>query len=121
MLPLFPIQWQSQIYSTTTFLQLLIKRRLKFNFHINIFQILSKMDLIFPFCKTTDKIEIDNAITTLDYNKSVGPNSIHTKVFKVLKNDVSSQISETFNISFSVFSLVLKPASLSPCIRRIPS
>ena len=79
------------------------------------------MDLIFPFCKTTDKIEIDNAITTLDYNKSVGPNSIHTKVFKVLKNDVSSQISETFNISFSVFSLVLKPASLSPCIRRIPS
>ena len=46
---LFPIQWQSQIFSTNIFLQLLLKRSLTFHFHINIFQIFFKIDLIFPF------------------------------------------------------------------------
>ena len=35
--------------STTIFLQLLIKRSVIFHFHINIFQIFLKTDLIFPF------------------------------------------------------------------------
>ena len=47
--PLFPIQWKSQLFLTTIFLQLLLKRSLIFHFHINIFQIFLKIDLIFPF------------------------------------------------------------------------
>ena len=56
---------------------------------------------IFFFVSLTDKTEIENVISSLDSNKSVGPNSIPTKILKLLKNDISSQLSETFNISFS--------------------
>ena len=50
----------------------------------------------------------------MDSNKSVGPNNIPTKVLKLLKNDVSSQLSEIFNISFSsgVFPSILKTAKV---------
>ena len=73
------------------------------------------------FVSPTDKTEIENVISSLDSNKSVGPNSIPTKILKLLKNDISSQLSEIFNISFSsgVFPSILK--RLSPYIRRIPS
>ena len=53
------------------------------------------------FIKVIDKTEIENVISSLDSNKSVGPNSIPTKILKLLKNDISSQLSEIFNISFS--------------------
>ena len=52
----------------------------------------------------------ENVISSLDSNKSVRSNSIPTKILKWLKNDISSQLSETFNISFSsgVFPSILK-------------
>ena len=53
------------------------------------------------FVSPTDKTEIENVITSLDYNESVGSNSIPTKILKLLKNYISSQLSEIFNISFS--------------------
>ena len=52
------------------------------------------------FISPTDKSEIENIISSLDSNKSVGPNSIPIKILKLLKNDISSQLSEIFNISF---------------------
>ena len=60
----------------------------------------------------TDKTEIENVISSLDFDKSVGPNSIPTKVLKFLKNDMSSQLSEIFIISFfsGVFPSILKTA-----------
>ena len=48
----------------------------------------------------TDKTEIENIISSLDSNKSVGPNSIPTKISKLLKNDISSQLPEIFNMTF---------------------
>ena len=50
-------------------------------------------------------------MSSLDSNKSVG-----TKILKLLKNDISSQLSETFNISFSsgVFPSILKTAKVIP-------
>ena len=48
------------------------------------------------FVNPTDKTEIENVISSLDSNKSVGPNSIPTKILKLLKNDISSQLSEIF-------------------------
>ena len=64
----------------------------------------------------TDKTEIENVISSLDSNKSVGPNSIPTKILKLLKNDISSQLSEIFNISFSsgIFPSILKTAKVIP-------
>ena len=61
----------------------------------------------------TDKTEIENVISSLDSNKSVGPNSIPTKIMKLL---ISSQLSEIFNISFSsgVFPSILKTAKVIP-------
>ena len=68
------------------------------------------------FVSPTDKKEIENVIFSLDSNKSVGPNSIPTKVLKLLKNDISSQLSEIFNISFSsgIFPSILKTAKVIP-------
>ena len=68
------------------------------------------------FVSPTDKTEIENVISSLDSNKSVGPNSIPTKILKLLKNDISSQLSEIFNISFSsgIFPSILKTAKVIP-------
>ena len=68
------------------------------------------------FTSPSDKTEIENVISSLDSNKSVGPNSIPTKILKLLKNDISSQLSEIFNISFSsgVFPSILKIAKVIP-------
>ena len=68
------------------------------------------------FVSPTDKTEIENVISSLDSNKSVGPNSIPTEILKLLKNDISSQLSEIFNISFSsgIFPSILKTAKVIP-------
>ena len=44
----------------------------------------------------------------------IGPNSIQTKVIKLLINDVSSQLTELLNFSFScgVFTLILKTSKV---------
>ena len=63
----------------------------------------------------SDKYEIINIISSLDPNKSTGPNSIPTKILKLLKNDIS-QLSDIFNVSFStgVFPSILKIAKVVP-------
>ena len=68
------------------------------------------------FVSPTDKTEIEDVISSLDSNKSVGPNDITIKILKLLKNDISSQLSEIFNISFSsgVFPSILKTAKVIP-------
>ena len=68
------------------------------------------------FISPTDKTEMENIISSLDSNKSDGPNSILTKVLKILKNDISTQLSEIFDISFSsgVFPSILKTAKVVP-------
>ena len=68
------------------------------------------------FVSPTDKEEIENVISSLDSNKSVGPNSIPTKVLKLLKNYISSQLSEIVNISFpsGIFPSILKTAKVIP-------
>ena len=68
------------------------------------------------FVSPTDKTEIENIISSIGSNKSVGPNSIPTKVLKLLKNDIFSQLSEIFNISFSsgVFPSVRETAKVIP-------
>ena len=64
----------------------------------------------------TDKNEISLIISSLDSHKSSGPNSIPVKILKLLKNDISQQLSDIFNMSFSTgqFPSVLKIAKVIP-------
>ena len=68
------------------------------------------------FLTPTDKKEISFIISSLDFLKSFGPNSIPVKILKLLKNDISQQLSDIFNMSFLTgqFSSVLKTAKIIP-------
>ena len=67
------------------------------------------------FLTPTDKNEISFIISSLDSLKSSGPNSIPVKNFKLLKNDISQQLSDIL-MSFSTgqFPSVLKIAEVIP-------
>ena len=73
------------------------------------FDFLSQTNINSFFINPTDKIEIKNIVLSLGL-KSIGPNSIPTKILKLLSNDMSTQFAELFNLSFSecVFSSILK-------------
>ena len=68
------------------------------------------------FLTPTDKNEISFIISSLDFQKSSAPNSIPVKILKLLKNDISQQLTDIFNTSFSTvqFPLVLKIAKVIP-------
>ena len=63
---------------------------------------------------------MQNIISSLDLNKPVGLNSIPTKILKLLKNDISSQLADILNISFStgVFPTILKVAKVIPIYKK---
>ena len=64
------------------------------------------------FLSPTNKNEISSIISSLNPNKSVGPNSIPTKILKLLKDEISSHLSDIYNIfSVVIFPSVLKTAS----------
>ena len=55
------------------------------------------------FLSPTEKYEINNIISSLESNKSIGTNSIPTKIVKPLENDISTQFSDIFKVSFSTY------------------
>ena len=64
------------------------------------------------FLQPTDKEEIANIISSLNSNKASGPNSIPYRVLFLLKNEISKQLADLFNLSFmtGVFPSLLKTA-----------
>ena len=101
MVPLFPIQWKSDILSTTIF-SIVTKTKLSISFsHKHFSDFLKNRSNISFLVSPTDKTEIEDVISSLDSNKSV---------------DISSQQSEMFKISFStgVFPSILKTAKVIP-------
>ena len=68
------------------------------------------------FLSPTDKEEIKLIISSLDISTATGPYSIPTKVLKLLKNDISDQLTDLFNISFTagIFPTLLKTAKVIP-------
>ena len=62
-------------------------------------------------------------ISSLDSNKSIGTNSIPIKILKTLKDDISSQLADTFNISLStgVFPTILKAAKVVLVYKKTPN
>ena len=86
--------------------------------HTDIYLIKSRTQNSF-FLSPNNKSEIQN-ISLLDSNKSVGSNSIPTKILKLLKNDISSKIADIFIASFftGAFPTILR---LSLCIKKTPN
>ena len=68
------------------------------------------------FLTPTDKNEISLIIFSLDSHKSSGSNNVPVKILKLLKNNISQQLSDIFNMSFSTgqFPSVLKIAKVIP-------
>ena len=65
------------------------------------FDFLPQININSFFINPTDKTEIKN-ILSLNPLRSIGPNSIPTKILKLLSNDISTQFAELFNLSFSI-------------------
>ena len=68
------------------------------------------------FITPTDANEVNLIISSLNSDKSTGPNSLSTKILKLLKNGISTNLAEIFNLSFSsgVFPSILKIAKVIP-------
>ena len=68
------------------------------------------------FLSPADKEEIKFILSSLDINKSTGPYSIPIKVLNMLKNDISEQLADLFNLSFTTgtFPTILKTAQVIP-------
>ena len=53
------------------------------------------------FITPTDSEELISIISSLNDNKPSGPNSIPTRILKLLKKDTLTQLVDIFNLSFS--------------------
>ena len=66
-------------------------------------------------------MEVNDIISTMNSNKSQGPNGIPTKILKLLKEDISYTLANLFNLSFSsgVFPSILKTAKVIPVHKKL--
>ena len=67
-----------------------------------------------------DRFEVESVISTLNKQKSIGPNSIPTDILLMLKSDISITLSKIFNISLStgVFPDKLKISKTIPVFKK---
>ena len=88
--------------------------------NIHIFFRLSNEDSSAIFLQPTGKEEIANTISSLNSNKASGPNSIPYRVLFLLKNEISKQLADSFNLSFmtGIFPSVLKTAKVVPVFKK---
>ena len=72
------------------------------------------------FIQPTDNEEIVNIISSLNINKACGPFSIPNKILILLKQDISIQLADLFNLSFSSgsFPSILKTAKVVPVFKK---
>ena len=70
------------------------------------------------FIQPTDSEEIAN-ISSLSINKACGPFSFPNKILILLKQDISLQLADLFNLSFSSgsFTSILKTAKVVPVFK----
>ena len=106
--------------SITISLQLLTKPNLTFHFHIEHFcDFLKNRFKVSSFLRSTDKTGTEDVIFSLDSNESVGSNSVPTKILKLLKNDISSQLSDMFHIFlFWCITFHTKNCKGIPCTKK---
>ena len=68
----------------------------------------------------TDKEEICKIISSVNINKSCGPNSIPTKILRLVQDQISKHLATLCNLSFStaIFPTILKTAKVIPIHKR---
>ena len=95
------------------------KKSIKYS-HKHFSDYLSNESISTLFLQPTDREEIVNIITSLNSNKASGPNSIPYKILFLLKNEISKQLADLFNLSFmtGVFSSFLKIAKVVPVFKK---
>ena len=73
------------------------------------------------FLQPTDKEEIANIISSLNSNKASGPNSIPYRILFLLKNEISKQLTDLFDLSFmtGVFPSVFKTAKVVSVFKKL--
>ena len=71
------------------------------------------------FIQPTDSEEIANIISSLNINTASGPFSIPSKILILLKQNISKQLPDLFNLSFSscFFLSILKTAEVVPVFK----
>ena len=72
------------------------------------------------FITPTDSTEVSNIISSLNQDKSEGPNTIPVKILKLLNKDISDQLAILFNHSFSsgTFSSILEISKIIPIYKK---
>ena len=72
------------------------------------------------FQQPTVKEEIANIIYSPNSNKASGPNIIPYRILFLLKNEISKNLADLLNLSFTagVFSSVFKTAKLVPFLKK---
>ena len=72
------------------------------------------------FIQPTDSEEIHNIISSLNINKASSPFSISNKILILLKQDISKELAEIFNLSFSYgsFPSILKISKVVPVFKK---
>ena len=82
----------------------------------NFSDFLPNIDIDSFFVSPTDSTEVSNIISSLNPLKAIRPNSIPTKILKLLNKDISNQLTVLFNLSFSsgVFPSILKVSKIIP-------
>ena len=85
-------------------------------FRNKFFDFFPQIDINSFFINKTDRTEIKNIILSLYRLISIGTNSIPRKILKLMSNDISTQFTELFNLSFSegVFLSILKICKVIP-------
>ena len=104
------------MFSITILVQLEKKLNQKEDFQIKIplTTFMMMKILILFFITTTDSQEVISIIYSLSDNKSFGSNSISKRILKLLKKDISTQLVDIFNLSFSsgIYPTPLKTAKV---------
>ena len=82
------------------------KKSIKYS-HTNFSDYLSNESISTLFLQRTDREEIVNIISSLNSSKASGPNIIFYRTLFLLKNEISKQLADLFNLSFMTGAFLL--------------
>ena len=95
------------------------KNSIKYS-HKHFSDYLSNESISTLFLQPTDREEIVNIIFSLNINKASGPNSTPYRILFLLKIEISKQLADLFNLSFTtdVFPSFLKVVKVVPVFKK---
>ena len=95
------------------------KKSIKYS-HKHISDYLSNENISILFLQPTDREEIVIIISPLNSNKASAPNSLPYRILFLLKDEISKQLADLFNLSFmnGIFSSFLKIAKVVPAFKK---